>query len=128
MGSTLEDFIAQGCTSDTSKESVNYNETGDYLAVYFSHEDTYAERIDDLLTVYNSEDTHQLVGFKIKGVARQLSRLGSLGVACDKGPISLSLLICSNLAEVDEASLHQYKLISEKSNDIRINPAECLVG
>ena len=128
MEHTLENFIAQGCTSDTSMEAVQYNEIGDYLSVYFSHDDSYAERIDDLLTIYQSEEGGSLIGFKIKGVARQLSRLGSLGVACDKGPISLSLLICSNLSEVNEESLHSYKLISEKSDAIKFNPAECQVA
>ena len=64
----VEEFVQQGCSSVESKEAVLYSQTGDYVAVHFSHDDYYAARVDDFLTIYKSEGDDSLIGFKIKGV------------------------------------------------------------
>ena len=53
-----------------------YNPHGDCL-IYKSEEvAVVAERVDDVLTIYESAETGKAIGFKIKGVAHLLRELG----------------------------------------------------
>ena len=71
-----------------------YCEIGDYLTYFFEDEDFYAERIDDVLTVYLSMDGDDFVGFKLKGVAHLLETLGdfTIHVEDEDGEITLGML------------------------------------
>jgi len=72
-----------------------YSPDGDFLTFHFREDDHYAERVDELLTVYLSMDTQELVGCKVKGVRRILDTLGKLGVLVDDGEIKMSFLFLS---------------------------------
>jgi hypothetical protein len=52
-----------------------YSAAGEFLSMFFEDEDHYAERIDQVLTVYRSMRTQRLVGFKINGARRILEAL-----------------------------------------------------
>ena len=55
--------------------------------------DSYAERVDELLTVYLSVEEHALVGCKIKGARRLLKTLGDFGVCIDSKNVSVNSLV-----------------------------------
>jgi hypothetical protein len=59
---------------------LQYIPDGDCLIFYFKPDAAYAERVDDLLTVYRSEETEELTGCEIKGVQCILKRLEKFGV------------------------------------------------
>jgi hypothetical protein len=71
-----------------------YSKEGDFLTYYFQEEECYAERIDDLLTVYLSIKGEGFVVFKLKGVKYLLDTLGDFGcgVFDGKGKLMLGML------------------------------------
>lgn len=75
------------------KSVPHYNRLGDFLSVFFSDTPTYAERVDDVLTVYRSMTNHELVGCKIKGVSLLAENVSNLfRIEDDQVEIQLLLL------------------------------------
>ncbi|MDQ3622640.1 MAG: hypothetical protein M3463_09150 [Verrucomicrobiota bacterium] len=74
-----------------------YIPEGDALIFYFKDDESYAERVDDLLTVYRSIKTKQMVGCEIKGVRCILKRLGDFGLSIKSGKIDMTLLFLGYL-------------------------------
>ena len=54
-----------------------YSPDGDFLTFFLSDGDSIAKRVDELLTVYLSPQTNDLVGAKIKGVTHILRPWGA---------------------------------------------------
>ena len=67
----------------------HYFPVGDYVTYYFRDERCYEERVDDLLTVYLSMTTNEVVGCKIKGVKHILRTAGEFSVTLPGGPQKL---------------------------------------
>ena len=101
-----------------------YSPDGDFLTFYFREDDHYAERVDELLTVYLSMDTQELVGCKVKGVRRILDTLGKLGVLVDDGEVKMSFLFLSGAFSREDARRKRYEEIGTRTKAIRINPKE----
>ena len=58
-----------------------YNPHGDCIIYQMADEAVVAERIDELLTVYNSAIDERAIGFQIKGVHAIISKFGLDGLA-----------------------------------------------
>jgi len=58
-----------------------YNPHGDCIVYKIADEAVVAERIDDLLTVYNSAVDNRPIGFQIKGVRAIIQKLSLDGLA-----------------------------------------------
>jgi hypothetical protein len=58
-----------------------YNRYGDCIVYQMADEAVVAERIDELLTVYNSALDNRPIGFQIKGVAAIIRKFGLDGLA-----------------------------------------------
>ena len=58
-----------------------YNPYGDCIVYRMVDEAVVAERVDDLLTVYNSAVDNRPIGFQIKGVQAIINKLGLDGLA-----------------------------------------------
>lgn len=69
-----------------------YVASGDYLSLYLVEDRCVAQRVDDLLTVYLSMESKDLVGCKIKGIKKILEQANSFGVHLDAGAIKLRFL------------------------------------
>jgi hypothetical protein len=67
-----------------------YSESGDFVSYYARGERCYERRIDDLLTIYLSMRTDELVGCKIKGVKHLLQTAGDSFVSVDSGKVKLA--------------------------------------
>ena len=91
MAETLIDYLENKEPRGFKPRPI-YSADGDFITVYLTDEDSYAERVDELLTVYLSVEEHSLVGCKIKGVRRLLKTLGDFGVSVDGKNVSVSLL------------------------------------
>jgi hypothetical protein len=73
---TLDQFLKENeIEHKTFEPSPLYTPEGDSLMFYIKDEDSYSERIDDLLTVYRSITTNQIIGCQIKGVRHKLDEL-----------------------------------------------------
>lgn len=57
------------------KPVVTYDPDGDCFEFLVKPDQFYGERIDDVVTVYYSQDTHEVIGSLIKGV-RVLCQMG----------------------------------------------------
>ena len=62
-----------------------YFPTGDFLTYLLKDGPCIAERLDDVVTLYLSRDTRELVGFKVKGVQHILKKAGAFGVGVGGG-------------------------------------------
>ena len=70
-----------------------YSEHGDCLSLYFKDEDSYGERVDNILTVFRSMADDELIGFEIKGVRKILRKLGQLGVSFQDGSTEIGMIV-----------------------------------
>src|SRR5260221_542789 len=68
-----------------------YGAEEDSLTFYFDGAESYAKRVDALLTLFLSVKTDHLVGCQVKGVRKKLQRLGHFGIAVKHGKVRLDL-------------------------------------
>lgn len=107
-----------------------YSKDGDFLTYFFSGQDSFAERVDDILTVYRHMETREVVGFKLKGVAHLLRSLGSFEfeVVNGRGEVLLSMLLMlapyTAPAGSASADLPIYKDLAERAKSAKVNKAE----
>lgn len=83
----LESMQPQGFTAKPY-----YSRDGDTLKVYIKDEDHFAERLDDVVTIYLSETNREIVGCKIKGVSHLCQQLGDFGVELSDGHVTIGML------------------------------------
>lgn len=83
------------------KAEVSYDIDGDCLEFIAKPDDFYAERVDDLLTVYYSRETNEIIGSLIKGVSNfykcLLRRVPGFQVEVRDGRILLAHLFRARL-------------------------------
>jgi hypothetical protein len=104
-----------------------YSKEGDFLTYYFKGVDHYAERIDEILTVYRATEGNQFVGFKLKGVAHLLKTLGDLQVRVfdDDGNLQLSLLLMAGTMKTRRPSaLPVYQQFARETANVPIGRKE----
>jgi hypothetical protein len=72
-----------------------YSAEGDCLTFYFNEAESYAERVDERLTVFRSLRGNELVGCQIKGVRYLLKQLGNFGIffSIKDGHLHLKVII-----------------------------------
>ena len=97
------------------KATPRYSEEGDCLTFYFRNAPSYADRVDELLTVYLSLETDELVGCQIKSIGRIMKRLRSLRIRLKDKDVELRLLFlaCRALAE-EPGPLKTYERLLEE--------------
>ena len=122
MAKVLTEYLQKNAPKRFDKEAVIVSDDGDFLTVYFSDEDAYTRRIDDLVTVYYSELTNELIGCKIKGVRRLLNEMGSLGITLASEQISVWVLIADSFdfADLSPEYFRDYQLIQKKTLPVKI--------
>jgi len=97
------------------KPTPHYSEEGDCLTFYFKNVASYAERVDELLTVYLSLDGADLVGCQIKSIGSIMKRLRGLRIQVKDRGVELSMLFlaCRALAE-EPGPLKTYERLFEE--------------
>jgi hypothetical protein len=103
----------------------HYFRQGDFVTYYFRDERAFAQRVDDLLTVFISFDTKELVGCKIKGVRHILQTAGDFGVTLDDGNVQLGLFFFIGAAVAkDEEQKRRYEELGRMAKNVVLNRAE----
>jgi hypothetical protein len=103
----------------------HYSAQGDFVTYYFRNDPCYAERVDDLLTVFLTFDTKELVGCKIKGIKHILQTAGDFGVALDDGDVRLGMFFFVGAALAkDAAQRNRYEQIGQKAKEITVDRKE----
>lgn len=101
-----------------------YSYDGDFVTYYFTDEECYADRRDDLLTVFRSFKDNGWVGFKLKGVRLLLEKLGDFGfqVFGRDGKMMLGMLFLPGPFLVSTPDvLELYAYFGEKTKSVPLN-------
>jgi hypothetical protein len=84
--------------------AATYDPDGDCIEFLAKPEPFYAERVDDLVTVYFSQETDAIIGSLIKGVSRFCSEFSTKNpgfrIVIEEGPMRLEYLFLARLWSV----------------------------
>ena len=98
-----------------------YSAAGDSLMFYFKDEQSYAERIDDFLTVYRSTHDQGLIGCQIKGLPQTLKLLGNFDLTIKDAKVTLKMIFLGCMAQSESAeSKHFYLELSKAVQNVAI--------
>jgi hypothetical protein len=101
-----------------------YEPEGDSLIFYARDEQSYAKRINSLLTVFLSSNDNSLVGCEVKGVQRMLKIGGDFGVLVRDDKLRLGFSLAPPL---DDPELEQYGDEVKQFEDVELDRQElCL--
>jgi hypothetical protein len=116
----LEEHTGQGF-----RPVPHYFASGDFVSYYFRNDRCYAQRVDDLLTVYLAIGTGELVGCKIKGVKHILDTAGIFGVMVDDGNVRLGLLFFYGAARAEgDEQKKRYEELARVAKDVTLDRKE----
>lgn len=106
-----------------------YGPEEDSLTFYFDTAESYGKRVDELLTLFLSVSTDELVGCQVKGIRKNLQRLGHFGIAIKHGKVRLDLVfhLLAFLAEKPQQR-QKYLDLSQRTKDAEIEFDDELVG
>jgi hypothetical protein len=127
---TLSQFLEDNKTESRAfVPTPLYTPEGDSLMFFMKDEESYRERIDELLTVYRSMETNGIVGCQIKGVRHKLDELNKYAVIVTSEEFELGLLFLAYAASAtDEMVRHNYEFLGEQAKNLgaRLRPQDIL--
>ncbi len=104
---------------------------GNCIEFLFAPDDFFAERIDDVVTVYYSRESGDLIGSLIKNVSGIKEKLpGVFGISLDDGKVKLSHLfvaVAASLKKDDKPRILIYKKLTKAAEDASAEAELCLV-
>lgn len=121
-------------SAERFKPTATYDRDGDCIEFLASPDPFYAERIDDLVTVYYSQETDAVIGSLIKGVSKfcrdMLSAMPGFRIEIHDGPVSLQHIFLARMWSArldpnDMAALTYRKLI-EVSRETVVEGELCM--
>lgn len=111
-----------------------YDEDGDCVEFLARPDSFYAERVDDLVTVYYSQETNEIVGSLIKGISKYFQELKEkmpgFSVIIQDGSIMLGHLFLARMLESDmeKVQIRVYKKLQEVAEETKVRtPPICNV-
>jgi hypothetical protein len=116
------------------KPTATYDRDGDCIEFLAKPDSFYAERIDDLVTVYYSQETDEVIGSLIKGVSkfcRDLEgQLPGFKIEIHDGPVQLQHIFLARMwsAKLDPQGLATltYRKLVEVSRDAVVEGELCM--
>jgi hypothetical protein len=107
------------------RKTPHYVAHGDFVTYYFRNDPCYAQRVDDLLTVFVTFGTKELVGCKIKGIKHILQTAGDFGIALADGNVRLGMFFFVGAALAkDEAQRSLYEQIGQHAKEATLDRKE----
>ncbi len=106
--------VMQICGNSNIKlPTVYHDPDGDCIEVLVSAGPFYAERIDDLVTVYYSEANEKIVGCLIKGIKKLFDKDPKTRIILHAGKVRLSDFFLVGFLTQKAANLHIYQKLRE---------------
>jgi hypothetical protein len=101
----------------------------DSLTFNFDDAESYGKRVDQLLTLVLSVKNDELVGCQVKGVRKNLKRLGNFGIAIKHGKVRLDLFfhLLAFLAEKPQQRA-RYLDLSKRTKNVEVEFNDELIG
>jgi len=96
-----------------------YIAAGDCFIFHFKPDPSYAERLDDQLTIYRSEENGDLTGCEIKGIKCILKRLGDFGIPSQEKSVDVRVLFVGyglSALEPTKWPMEELRQAAEKAN------------
>lgn len=97
---------AQAVSSEPFETQVYYDRDGDCIEFLTAPDDFYAERVDNLVTVYYSRESGEIIGSLIKGVSTTiksiLDRMPGFKIEIQDGRVRLEHLFAAQIWADDE--------------------------
>ena len=87
------------------KPIATYHPEGDCIEFFAAPAPFYAEHVDDLVTVYYSYDTKEIVGSLIKGVSSFCRKFPGFKIEIQDGPVKLEHIFQAQLWTSDPESV-----------------------
>lgn len=121
-------------TAQPFRPTATYDPDGDCIEFLASPDPFYAERVDDLVTVYYSQETNEVIGSLIKGVSKFykqiLTTMPGFRIEVHDGPVKLEHLFLARIwsseyKPSDVATLTYRKLI-DVSRETKVEGELCL--
>ena len=113
--------------------TADYDSDGDCIEFLSSNENFYAERVDDLLTVYRSQETDEVIGSLIKGVSEVykfvMKQCPGLVIEVHDGRIQLSHFFRAALwckPPGDEVMAVNYKKLIHQAEKTKVEANFCV--
>ncbi len=101
------------------KAETYYSSDGDFMTFFLRDDQCYAERVDELLTVYRADANDDLVGCKVKGVSLLMQRLQKFGVrVTPEGGAPLSILFLSAASDRPPEQQKYYEEMGRFTSDV----------
>lgn len=128
---TWEDVERLTPTAFTIRPRVS--RAGDCVFMYFAPDESWADRVDDFLTVYHALGNRRIVGFKLKNVRLLTARLGDIWVEFQTADFEVRLLIRRVLQAsldsptFDPGALPKYRDVLETAQAMTAPPIPALV-
>ena len=97
MVSSLIEYLKEN-PSRGFRSVPQYFPTGDFLTYFLKDVPYYAERLDEILTVYLAVDTNEMIGLKVKGVRHILKTVDELELVVDGETVKLGIFIFAGAA------------------------------
>ena len=116
------------------KPTATYDADGDCIEFLAKPDAFYAERVDDLVTVYYSHDTEEVIGSLIKGVstfcAKMLERMPGFKIEINDGPVSLQHIFLARIwleeLEPEDLATLAYRKLIEVAKETTVEGRFCL--
>ena len=120
--------------ADQFQPTAIYDSDGDCIEFLAKPDPFYAERIDDLVTVYYSQETDEVIGSLIKGVSKfceeTLSRMPGFKIEIQDGPVNLQHLFLARMwseeSKPSDLVTLTYRKLIEVSRETRVDGELCL--
>jgi hypothetical protein len=122
MATKLTDYL-EGKECKAFVQRPHYFRDGDYVTYFATDVLAKEERVDELLTVYRSVSTGELIGCKIKGVRRMVDTLGAFAVVVEGKSLCLGMLFVA-AAILRPASKDNYEKVSKAYANVAFDPTE----
>ena len=93
MAESLRQFVLREGGTPSYLAEPWYNLAGDCIEYHFVPDESYADRVDSVLTVFRSVKTDEIVGCQVKGITALHQILGDFSFHFQAGNASLGVLI-----------------------------------
>lgn len=102
-----------------------YSRDGDFITLFLQDDDYYAERVDELLTVYLATRNGELMGCKIKGIQLLLETLSKFGLSVEDGEMELNFLFVAG-AIISPSGKDRYQSLGKRTSKLKVPHRELM--